>query len=132
MEVAKAVNIDDILEKYPYQMSGGQQQRVACARSIIRKPVLLLADEPTGALDSKSAKQLLTSFMKLNQEEEATILMVTHDAYTASAANRILFVKDGVLFDEIYKGNDTRKAFFNHIMDVQAVLGGGEGVDDDE
>ncbi len=132
LEIARAVNITDILEKYPYQMSGGQQQRVACARSMVSKPALLLADEPTGALDSKSAKQLLTSLKKLNQEEEATILMVTHDAYTASAANRILFVKDGVLFDEIYKGEDSRKTFFNRIMDVQAVLGEGEGVADDD
>lgn len=132
MEVAKAVNIEDVLEKYPYQMSGGQQQRVACARSIISKPVLLLADEPTGALDSKSAKQLIACFKKLNKEEETTILVVTHDAYTASAVNRILFVKDGVIFDEIYKGDDSRKAFFNRIMDVQAVLGEREGVTDDE
>lgn len=131
LEVAGAVNIEDILEKYPYQMSGGQQQRVACARSIISKPALMLADEPTGALDSKSAGQLLASFKKLNQEEGATILMVTHDAYTASAANRILFVKDGVLFNEIFKGDDSRKSFLNRIMNVQAVLGEGEGAADD-
>lgn len=132
MEVAKAVNIEEVLEKYPYQMSGGQQQRVACARSIASKPTLLLADEPTGALDSKSSSKLLTSLKKLNMEEEATILMVTHDAYTASVANRILFVKDGVLFDEIYKGEDSRKVFFNRIMDVQALLGEGEGELGDE
>lgn len=132
MEVAKAVNIEEVLDKYPYQMSGGQQQRVACARSIVSKPALLLADEPTGALDSKSAKQLLACFMKLNKEEAATILVVTHDAYTASVVNRILFVKDGVLFNEIYKGNDSRKTFFDRIMDVQAVLGEGEGAADDE
>ncbi len=132
VEVARAVNIEAVLEKYPYQMSGGQQQRVACARAIATKPALILADEPTGALDSKSAKQLLNNLQKLNKEEQATILMVTHDAYTASIANRILFVKDGVLFNEIYKGDDSNKTFFNRIMDVQAMLGVGEGVLGDE
>lgn len=127
MEAAGAVGIEDILKKYPYQLSGGQQQRVACARAMITRPALLLADEPTGALDSKSARQLLACFRKLNQEEAATILMVTHDAYTASYANRILFVKDGVLFDELYKGEDSGKVFFDRIMNVQAVLGEGEG-----
>ena len=123
-ESAKKLNIKDILEKYPYEMSGGQKQRVASARAIVTEPSLILADEPTGALDSKSASQLLTSFEKLNEELQATILMVTHDAFTASYAERILFIKDGKLFNELIKGKDTRKEFFNRIMEVVTLLGG--------
>ena len=105
-------------------MSGGQKQRVASARAIVTKPSLILADEPTGALDSKSAAKLLASFKSLNEEAKATILMVTHDAFTASYADRILFIKDGKIFNEIIKGNDTRKEFFNRIIDVVTLLGG--------
>lgn len=123
-EVAWKLGIRDILNKYPYQVSGGQKQRIASARAIITNPKIILADEPTGALDSKSARQLLESFEFLNQKFQATILMVTHDAFTASYANRILFIKDGTLFNEIVKGDDTRKQFFEKIIEVQTILGG--------
>ncbi|MGL4739436.1 MAG: ABC transporter ATP-binding protein [Sarcina sp.] len=123
-EGAKRLGIKEILNKYPYEISGGQKQRVAAVRAIVTEPSLILADEPTGALDSKSASQLLTSFEKLNEELEATILMVTHDAFTASYAERILFIKDGKLFNELIKGNDDRKTFFNKIMEVVTLLGG--------
>lgn len=123
-KVAELLNITEILEKYPYQMSGGQKQRVACARAIITNPSLVLADEPTGSLDSKSARMLLESFNKLNEELDATILMVTHDAFTASYCKRILFIKDGKLFHEIIRGEDSRKEFFDKIMEVIALLGG--------
>ena len=118
------MEIRDILKKYPYQVSGGQKQRVAICRAIITNPKLILADEPTGALDSKSARQLLENFEFLNQNLKATILMVTHDAFTASYTNRILFIKDGKIFNELIKGNDTRKEFFEKIIDVQTLLGG--------
>ncbi len=123
-KVADELDIKDILKKYPYQMSGGQKQRVASARAIITNPKLILADEPTGALDSKSAKMLLERFNHLNKELEATILMVTHDAFTASYASRVIFIKDGKIFKEIHKGNDTRKEFFDKIIDVVTLLGG--------
>lgn len=124
LEIAKKLNIKDILNKYPYEMSGGQKQRVAAARAIITNPALILADEPTGALDSKSAKILLESMEKLNKELEATIMMVTHDAFTASYAERILFIKDGKIFNEIIKGNDSRNKFFDRIIEVITLLGG--------
>ena len=122
-EVAKKLNIESILKKYPYEMSGGQKQRVASSRAIVTNPKLILADEPTGALDSKSARMLLESFEILNKDK-ATILMVTHDAFTASYANRILFIKDGKIFNELVKGNDTRKQFFEKIIEVVTLLGG--------
>lgn len=122
--IAEKLGIKEILKKYPYQVSGGQKQRIASARAIITNPKLVLADEPTGALDSKSARQLLENFEFLNQKMNATILMVTHDAFTASYANRILFIKDGKIFNEIVKGNDTRKQFFEKIIEVQTLLGG--------
>ncbi|OOM74799.1 ABC transporter ATP-binding protein [Clostridium sp. BL-8] len=121
---AENLEISEVLNKYPYQMSGGQKQRVACARAIVNDPKLILADEPTGALDSKSAKLLLNSIERLNQELEATILMVTHDAFTASYAHRILFIKDGRIFNELVRGNDSRKEFFNKIIDIVTLLGG--------
>lgn len=123
-KVAKELDITNILNKYPYQMSGGQKQRVACARAIITDPKLLLADEPTGALDSKSSKMLLEKFDYLNKEILATILMVTHDAFTASYATRVIFIKDGKIFNEIHKGENSRKEFFNKIIDVVTLLGG--------
>ena len=123
-EIADKLEIKEILKKYPYQVSGGQKQRVASARAIITNPKLVLADEPTGALDSKSARQLLENFEFLNKKLQATILMVTHDAFTASYANRILFIKDGKIFNELIKGNDTRKQFFEKIIEVQTLLGG--------
>lgn len=122
--MAERLGIEKILEKYPYQMSGGQKQRVACARAMITNPKLVMADEPTGALDSKSARMLLESIQNLNQQMAATILMVTHDAFTASYASRILFIKDGKLFNELVKGNDTRKEFFSRIIEVVTLLGG--------
>ena len=123
-KVAKELDITNILNKYPYQMSGGQKQRVACARAIITDPKLLLADEPTGALDSKSSKMLLEKFDYLNKEILATILMVTHDAFTASYATRVIFIKDGKIFNEIHKGENSRKEFFDKIIDVVTLLGG--------
>ena len=123
-KASKELDIQDVLKKYPYQMSGGQKQRVASARAIITNPKLVLADEPTGALDSKSSKMLLESFNHLNQEFKTTILMVTHDAFTASYASRVIFIKDGKVFNEIRKGNSTRKEFFDKIIDVVTLLGG--------
>ncbi len=123
-EVAKSLNIEEVLNKYPYEMSGGQKQRVASARAIITNPSLVLADEPTGALDSKSAKMLLESLDELNTNLGATIMMVTHDAFTASYASRILFIKDGKIFNELIRGKDSRKEFFNKIIEVVTLLGG--------
>lgn len=123
-EIAQKLEISEILNKYPYQISGGQKQRVASARAIITNPKMILADEPTGALDSKSARQLLETFEHLNQKLGATILMVTHDAFTASYAERIIFIKDGKIFNELIKGEDTRKQFFEKIIEVQTLLGG--------
>lgn len=122
--VAKELDINSVLEKYPYQMSGGQKQRVASARAIITNPKLILADEPTGALDSKSSKMLLEKFNYLNKENKATILMVTHDAFTASYSSRVIFIKDGKIFNEIRRGNDSRREFFDKIIDVVTMLGG--------
>ena len=122
--VAENLGILEVLNKYPYQMSGGQKQRVASARAIVTNPSLILADEPTGALDSKSSRLLLDSFEKLNKDLEATILMVTHDAFTASYAHRILFIKDGKVFNELVRGNDSRREFFNRIIEVVTLLGG--------
>lgn len=123
-KVAEKLEILDVLTKYPFQMSGGQKQRVASARALVTEPSLILADEPTGALDSKSSRLLLDSFEKLNKDFQATILMVTHDAFTASYAHRILFIKDGKIFNELLRGNDTRKEFFNKIIEVVTLLGG--------
>jgi len=125
-KMAGNLNITDILDKYPYQVSGGQKQRCACARAIINKPKLILADEPTGALDSHSSQMLLGTMQSMNERLGATILMVTHDAFSASYANRILFLRDGVIFTEILKGDNSRKAFFEKILDVLTMLGGGE------
>ena len=122
-KVSEELDIKDVLKKYPYQMSGGQKQRVASARTIITDPKLVLADEPTGALDSKSAKMLLEKFNYLD-ELGATILMVTHDAFTASYARRVIFIKDGKLFKELHRGECSRKEFFDKIIDVVTLLGG--------
>lgn len=124
MDVASKLEITDVLKKYPYQMSGGQKQRVASARAIITRPSLVLADEPTGALDSKSSRMLLESFETLNAMMGATILMVTHDAFAASYCKRILFIKDGKIFNELVRGTHTRKEFFNQIIEVVTLLGG--------
>ena len=125
-EIADKLNICDILDKYPYQVSGGQKQRCACARAIINNPKLLLADEPTGALDSHSSQMLLSTIQSINEQMGATILMVTHDAFTASYANRILFLQDGKIFTELHKGSDSRSAFFDKILNVLTMIGGGQ------
>ena len=122
--VAQQLGITEVLQKYPYQMSGGQKQRVASARAIVTNPKLVLADEPTGALDSKSAKMLLERFNYLNREHNATIMMVTHDSFTASYAERVIFIKDGKIFNEISRGADSRKQFFDKIINVVTLLGG--------
>ena len=125
-EMAQSLNIIDILDKYPYQVSGGQKQRCACARAIINNPKLILADEPTGALDSHSSQMLLGTMQSINEQLGATILMVTHDAFSASYAGRILFLRDGKIFTEILKGGNSRKEFFERILDVITMLGGGQ------
>lgn len=122
--ISKVLNIEEVLDKYPYEMSGGQQQRVAAARAIVTNPSLILADEPTGALDSKSARQLLTQLTSLNEEEKATIMMVTHDSVSASYCKRILFIKDGKIFQELRKGDKDRKNFYREILEVVSLLGG--------
>lgn len=122
--VAKILGISEVLGKYPMQMSGGEKQRVASARAIITNPSLVLADEPTGSLDSKSARMLLESLEGLVKEMGTTILMVTHDPFSASYCKRILFIKDGKLFSELIRGEDTRNVFFNKIIEVVALLGG--------
>lgn len=122
--VARKLGISDILEKFPYQVSGGQKQRAACARAMVAGQSLLLADEPTGALDSKASKNLLEIMSEMNRSMGATILMVTHDAYSASYAGRVLFLKDGRIFNELLCGERTRPVFYHEILDVLAVLGG--------
>lgn len=124
--IANTLNITDILEKYPYQVSGGQKQRCACARAMVNNPKLILADEPTGALDSHSSQMLLSTMQSLNEQLAATILMVTHDAFSASYANRILFLRDGEIFMELLKGNDSRKRFYEKILNVLTMIGGGK------
>lgn len=123
-QMAEKLDIIPILNKFPYQVSGGQKQRCACARAMINNPKLILADEPTGALDSRSSQMLLTTMQTMNQELGATILMVTHDAFTASYAKRILFLKDGQIFTEIQRGEQSRKQLLGKILDVMALLGG--------
>lgn len=122
--VSEELGISDVLLKYPYQISGGQKQRVACARAIVTDPALILADEPTGALDSKSASMLLDSFEYMNNQKGATILMVTHDAFTASHCNRILFIKDGKIFCELQRGSDDRNTYFHNILEIVSTMGG--------
>ena len=124
-EIAIKLGIEDILKKFPYEVSGGQKQRCACARALINKPKIILADEPTGALDSKAARMLLEAMREMNEKLKATILMVTHDSFSASFCKRVIFIKDGKVFNEIIKGEKTRKEFFNEILDVLTLLGGG-------
>ena len=126
-DISDKLGISDILSKFPYEVSGGQKQRCACARALINEPKLSLADEPTGALDSKSSRLLLETMENINQKLQATILMVTHDPFTASFCNRILFLEDGRIFNEILKGEKTRKDFFNEILDILTLLGGEVG-----
>ena len=126
MAMASTLGIEGILNKFPYQVSGGQRQRVAAARAMIGQPKLVLADEPTGALDSKNAKLLLECFEMLNKQLDATILMVTHDSFAASYCKRVVFIRDGRVFTEVVRGDATRKQFFDDIMRVVAVIGGDE------
>ncbi len=123
-QTAQVLGISDILDKFPYQVSGGQKQRAACARAMIAGQSLLLADEPTGALDSKASKNLLEIMSRINQSMKATILMVTHDAYSASYASRVLFLKDGRIFNELLRADRGRPVFYHEILDVLAALGG--------
>lgn len=127
-KVSSELGISKVLDKFPYQMSGGQKQRVASARAIITDPKLVLADEPTGALDSRSARMLLEQLEELNQRFDSTILMVTHDAFAASYAKRVIFLKDGKIFNEIRRGDHSRKEFFDQIIDVVTALGGDTNV----
>ncbi len=122
--MAARLGIQNILAKFPYEVSGGQRQRCACARALIAHPSLILADEPTGALDSKSAGMLLECFTQMNREMQATILMVTHDIFSASYCSRILFLRDGKIFSELSRGDKTRRAFFTEILDIVTLLGG--------
>ena len=122
--IIETLGLERKLENLPNNLSGGQQQRVAIARALASKPAIILADEPTGALDSNSSRMLLTMLTELNERLSATILMVTHDAFSASYCNRILFIKDGQVFNELHRGTDTRKEFFTKILEVVSVLGG--------
>ena len=124
LDISKKLGISDILDKYPYEVSGGGKQRCACARALINNPKLILADEPTGALDSRNARILLETFKEMNEELNSTILMVTHDAFSASFASRVLFIKDGKIFNEIIKGKKNRGEFYDEIIDVLTLLGG--------
>lgn len=126
-EAARTLGIEDVLQKYPYQMSGGQKQRVAAARAMVTDPKLILADEPTGALDSRAATVMLEIMEMMNEQMGATIMMVTHDAFAASYTNRVLFIKDGAVFNELRRGDESRDAFFSRIMEVVSFLGGEAG-----
>lgn len=127
-DVAARLSISQVLDKYPYQMSGGQQQRVAAARALVTDPTMIMADEPTGALDSKSARLLLESLEALNRRLRATVLMVTHDSFAASYTSRVLFIRDGKIFTELRRGDTDHREFFDRIMEVVAMMGG-EGSD---
>ena len=127
-DIAKKLGIQDILDKFPYEVSGGQKQRCACARALINEPKLILADEPTGALDSTSSRMLLETMDEMNERLHATILMVTHDSFSASFCKRVIFIKDGKIFNEILKGEKSRKEFFNEILDVLTMLGGDDSL----
>lgn len=123
-QMLRLLGITDIKDNFPYQVSGGQKQRCACARALVNNPRLILADEPTEALDSRSAQTLLETFSNMNASLKATILMVTHDAFSASYCGRILFLKDGKIFHELMRGSKSRREFLNEILDVLALTGG--------
>ncbi|WP_102275221.1 ABC transporter ATP-binding protein [Cytobacillus massiliigabonensis] len=123
-EVATDLGILELKDKYPNEISGGQKQRTSAARAFIHEPSIIFADEPTGALDSKSASDLLNKLSELNKKREATIIMVTHDPVAASYCNRVIFIKDGQIYTQLNKGEETRQSFFNDIMKTQAILGG--------
>ena len=124
MEMGEQLNITDVLQRYPYEMSGGQKQRCACARAMVTEPSLILADEPTGALDSKATDELLRLFGTVNQEGQ-TILMVTHSVKAASHAQRVLFIKDGEVFHQLYRGNDTNQQMYEKISSTLTMLASG-------
>lgn len=123
-ELLRLLDLSQVRDKFPYQVSGGQKQRCACARALANHPKLLLADEPTGALDSKSAQMLLETFTKMNRNMKTTVFMVTHDAFSASYCSRILFLKDGKIFHELIRGERSRREFLNEILDVLSLTGG--------
>ena len=123
-DIVKILGIEETLDKYPNQISGGQKQRTSAARALITNPTIVFADEPTGALDSKSAAALLENLEEINKKREVTIMMVTHDAVAASYCSRVLFLKDGTIFTELYRGDQTRKDFFQQILHTQSILGG--------
>lgn len=127
-DVACRLGIQETLDKYPYQLSGGQQQRVAAARALVTDPAIIMADEPTGALDSKNARLLFESFETMNRSYQATVLMVTHDSFAASYTHRVLFIRDGRIFTELRRGDTSRQEFFDRIMGIVAMMGG-EGSD---
>ena len=124
-EIAAILGIEELADKYPTEISGGQKQRTSAARALIHSPSLVFADEPTGALDSKTASNLLENLHEINQLRHVTIIMVTHDPLASSYCNRVVFLKDGKVFAELYRGEKTRESFFKDILDMQAVLGGG-------
>lgn len=126
-DLVSILGISDILSKYPNEISGGQKQRTSAARALISNPSLVFADEPTGALDSKTATALLDNLSEINQAKNATIMMVTHDAVAASFCSRVLFLKDGQIYTELYKGDKSRTEFFQQILNTQSVLGGEQG-----
>jgi putative ABC transport system ATP-binding protein len=121
--ISKILEIEKLINKRTFEISGGEAQRTSIARALIHNPTLILADEPTGNLDSKAAKNVMELFKKINKDEKVTTMMVTHDAFSASYCNRILFIKDGTIYNEIYKG-DTRQQFYQEIIDVIALMGG--------
>lgn len=121
---ARELGVEGVLDRFPYELSGGQCQRVATARALVGAPSLILGDEPTGALDSRSSRVLLESLATLNTEHQATIVMVTHDSYAASFASRVLFLKDGMLYNELLRGDDNRKSFYMRVLEVVSVMGG--------
>lgn len=123
-EIVRTLGIEDIIHKYPNEISGGQKQRTSAGRALIGNPTIVFADEPTGALDSKAASALLTNMEKINKDKKVTIMMVTHDPVAASFCSRVLFLKDGQLYTELYKGESNRGQFFQEIMNTQGVLGG--------
>ena len=129
LDALKAVGLEDKVQNKANNLSGGQKQRVCIARALVNNPQIIFADEPTGSLDSKSATELLKYLAEINLHDDATILMVTHDPYTASFCNRILFIKDGAIFSEVVR-QGSRKEFFNRVIDMQATIGGGGRAND--
>ena len=128
-QMLRLLEITEIKDNFPYQVSGGQKQRCACARALVNNPRLILADEPTGALDSRSAQTLLETFSNMNASLKATILMVTHSTQAASHAGRVMFIKDGIVFNQIYRGNLNQQEMYQKISDTLTALAQGGGED---